>query len=128
MKREIAQFVAQCLMCQQVKAKHQRPAGLLQPLDIPVWKWEHITMDFVTGLPKTPSKNDAAWVIVDRLMKSAHFLPIRVGFTLEKLAKLYMKEIVRLHYKKFNFLRWNFFIAKNHIFVAKSICNEIYHR
>ena len=97
MKREIAQFVAQCLVCQQVKAEHQRPAGLLQPLDIPVWKWEHITMDFVTGLPKTPSKNDAAWVIVDRLTKSVHFLPIRVGFTLERLAKLYMKEIVRLH-------------------------------
>ena len=60
MKREIAQFVAQCLVCQQVKAEHQRPAGLLQPLDIPVWKWKHITMDFVTGLPKTPSKNNAA--------------------------------------------------------------------
>ena len=60
MKREIAQFVAQCLVCQQVKAEHQRPAGLLQPLDIPVWKWEHITMNFVTGLPKILSKNDAA--------------------------------------------------------------------
>ena len=78
MKREIAQFVAQCLVCQQVKVEHQRPAELLQPLDISVWKWEHITMDFVIGLPKTPSKNNVAWVIVDRLTKSAYFLPIRV--------------------------------------------------
>ena len=97
MKREIAQFVAQCLVCQQVKAEHQRPAGLLQPLDILVWKWKHITIDFITGLPKTPNKNDAVWVIVDRSTKSAHFLPIRVGFILEILAKLYTKEIVRLH-------------------------------
>ena len=65
MKRDIAQFVAQCLVCQQVKAEHQRPVGSLQPLAIPEWKWEHITMDFVIGLPRTLGDNNAIWVIVD---------------------------------------------------------------
>src|SRR5262249_31684739 len=61
------------------------------------WKWEHITMDFVTGLPRTPSGKDAIWVIVDRLTKTAHFLPIRNTESLERLAELYVREIVRLH-------------------------------
>ena len=56
MKQEIVQFVSQCLVCQEVKAEHQRPAGLLRPLEIPEWKWEHIMMDFVTGLPRTTRK------------------------------------------------------------------------
>ena len=73
MKRHVGDFVRRCLTCQQVKAEHQRPAGLLQPLEIAEWKWEHITMDFVTHLPRTSWKHDAIWVIVDRLTKSAHF-------------------------------------------------------
>ena len=97
MKRDIAEFVAKCLVCQQVKIEHQRPAGLLQPLPIPEWKWEHITMDFVTGLPRTPKGHDAIWVIVDRLTKSAHFLPIKTTFSMEKYARLYIDEIIKLH-------------------------------
>ena len=97
MKREIAQYVAQCLVCQQVKIEHQRPAGFLQPLPILERKWEDITMDFVTGLPRTPTGKDAIWVIVDWLTRSAHFLAIRVDFSLERLARLYINEIVRLH-------------------------------
>ena len=97
MKREIAEFVSRCLICQQVKAEHQRPAGLLQPLPVPEWKWEHVTMDFVVGLPRTQRGADAIWVIVDRLTKSAHFLPVRVSDTPEKLATQYVDEIVRLH-------------------------------
>ena len=97
MKREIAQYVAKCLVCQQVKAEHQRPGGLLQPLPIPEWKWEHITMDFITALPRSPRGNNAVWVIVDRLTKSAHFIPFRVGQSTELLAEKYMKEVVRLH-------------------------------
>jgi len=97
MKREIAQYVAKCLVCQQIKAEHQRTAGLLQPLPIPEWKWEHITMDFVTALPRSPKNNNAVWVIVDRLTKAAHFLPFRVGQSTEVLADRYIKEIVRLH-------------------------------
>ncbi|RVW88693.1 Transposon Ty3-I Gag-Pol polyprotein [Vitis vinifera] len=95
MKRDIAQFVAQCLVCQQVKAEHQRPARFLQPLSIPEWKWEHITMDFVTGLPRTLGDNDTIWVIVDRLTKSANFLPMKVNFSMDRLASLYIKEIVK---------------------------------
>ena len=67
MKREVAEFVSKCLICQQVKAEHQRTAGLLQPLPIPEWKWEKITMDFVTALPRSPKGHNAVWVIVDQL-------------------------------------------------------------
>ncbi len=80
-----------------MKVEHQKPSGTLQPLEIPQWKWEQITMDFVMGLPRTSTGHDAIWVIVDRLKKSAHFLPIRVEYTLERLARIYIQEIVRLH-------------------------------
>nr|GFB50886.1 retrotransposon protein, putative, Ty3-gypsy subclass [Tanacetum cinerariifolium] len=77
MKRDVATFLSRCLICQQVKIEHQRASGLLQPLDIPVWKWDEISMDFVTELPLTQRRHDAIWVVVDRLTKSARFLPIR---------------------------------------------------
>ena len=76
-------FVSRCLICQQVKAEHWKPSGTLQPLPIPEWKWEHITIDFVVGLPRTRAGFDAIWVIVDQLTKSAHFLPIRTKFSLD---------------------------------------------
>ncbi|XP_073045319.1 uncharacterized protein [Primulina eburnea] len=97
MKRDIADFISQCLSCQMIKAEHQRPAGLLQPLPIPEWKWDQITMDFVTGLPQLPGGFNSIWVIVDRLTKSAHFIPISHKYGVEKLAELYQKEIIRLH-------------------------------
>jgi len=97
MKRDIAEYVARCLTCQQVKAEHQKPGGLLQPLPIPIWKWEHITMDFVVGMPRSLKHHDAIWVVVDRLTKSAHFLPLRTSYNAEQLAELYIKEIMRLH-------------------------------
>lgn len=97
MKRDMVEFVQRCLTCQQVKAEHQRPAGVLQPLPIPEWKWDQVTMDFVTGLPRTPRRHDAAWIVVDRLTKTANFLPIRATYGLDKLAELYVPEIVRLH-------------------------------
>ncbi|KAA3473717.1 DNA/RNA polymerases superfamily protein [Gossypium australe] len=78
-------------------AEHQVPSGLLQPIMIPEWKWDRITMDFVSGLPMTPSKKDAVWVIVDRLTKSAHFVPVRTDYSLDKLAEVYVSQIVRLH-------------------------------
>ena len=84
-------------MCQQVKVEHQKPTGILQPLDVAKWKWEHVTMDFVTHFPLTPLRHDAVWVIVDRLTKSAHFLAMRMTFTLEEFYWLYLREIVRLH-------------------------------
>ncbi|KAL2246298.1 UNVERIFIED_CONTAM: Transposon Ty3-I Gag-Pol polyprotein [Sesamum indicum] len=97
MKKNVTEFVAKCLTCQQVKAEHQAPAGKLHPLTITEWKWEKITMDFVIGLPRMFRRHDAIWVIVDRLTKSAHFLPIRQNDSLDKLAELYVSEIVRLH-------------------------------
>ncbi|GAU29982.1 hypothetical protein TSUD_360970 [Trifolium subterraneum] len=77
MKTEIAEFVSRCIVCQQVKIEHQKPASPLQPLEIPEWKWEHITMDFVTGLPRNQKGEDSIWVIVDRLTKSAHFIAVK---------------------------------------------------
>ena len=97
MKRHVGDFVRRCLMCQQVKAEHQKPAGLLQPLEVAEWKWEHVTMDFVTHLPRTQQKHDAVWVIVGRLTKSAHFLAVRITFALERFCRLYIREILRLH-------------------------------
>jgi hypothetical protein len=97
MKREIAQYVARCDTCQRMKAEHQKPAGLLQPLLVPKWKWEEIGMDFVTGLPRTQKGNDSIWVIIDRLTKVAHFIPVKTTFGGATLARIYLKEIVRLH-------------------------------
>ena len=97
MKRDVVEYVAKCLTCQQVKAEHQRPAGLLQPLDIPEWKWEDITMDFVVGLPRTVGQHDSILVIVDRYTKSTHFLPVRTTDTVDQYADLYVREIVRVH-------------------------------
>ncbi|KAI5323184.1 hypothetical protein L3X38_032256 [Prunus dulcis] len=97
MKKEIVEYVNKCLICQQIKAGRQKPSGLLQPLPIPEWKWEHITMDFVFKLPRTLNKHDGVWVIVDRLTKSTHFMLVRANYTLNKLAKIFINEIVRLH-------------------------------
>ena len=97
MKKEVAEYVEKCLTCQQIKAEHQRPAGMLQPLAIPEWKWDHVTMDFVQGLLKSPKGNDSIWVIIDRLTKTAHFLPIKKTHSLSRLAWIYIDEIVKLH-------------------------------
>lgn len=86
MKKDIARHVSRCDTYQRIKIEHQKPTRKLQPLDIPEWKWEHITMDFLTGLPRRPTGNDGIWVIVDRLIKSAHFLPMKVGKQVSKLA------------------------------------------
>ena len=97
MKKEITDFVSRCLTCKHVKAEHQKPAGKIQPLPIPVWKWDKIDMEFVTGLPRTRRQQDAIWVIVDRLTKSTHFLLVSNDDLLDKLAQLFVEEIVRLH-------------------------------
>ena len=94
MKRDIADFVARCLVCQQVKAEHRKPSRTFQPFPIPEWKWEHITMDFVVKLPRTRAGFDASWVIMDRFTKSTHFLPICTKFSLDRLVELYINEIV----------------------------------
>ncbi|GJR03603.1 putative reverse transcriptase domain-containing protein [Tanacetum coccineum] len=90
MMRDIATYVSKCLTCSKVKVEHQRPSGLLQQLEIPEWKWDKITMDFITKLPKTKSGHDMIWVIVDRLTKLAHFLAMREDYNTKRLAKLYI--------------------------------------
>ncbi|GKA41415.1 putative reverse transcriptase domain-containing protein [Tanacetum coccineum] len=97
MKRDIATYVSKCLTCSKVKAEHQRPSGLLQQPEIPEWKWDKITMDFITKLPNTKSGHDTIWVIVDRLTKLAHFLAMREEYSTKRLAKLYIDEIVARH-------------------------------
>ncbi|GAU51685.1 hypothetical protein TSUD_414990 [Trifolium subterraneum] len=97
MKKQVAEYVASCLTCQKAKIEHQKPAGLLKPLDVPQWKWDSISMDFVGALPKTQRKFDSIWVIVDRLTKSAHFIPVQANYTTAKYAEIYIEEIVRLH-------------------------------
>jgi hypothetical protein len=97
MKKEIATYVVRCDNCCKVKAIHMKLSGLLQSLSTPKWKWEEISMDFITGLPITQEDNDSIWVIVDRLTKSTHFLPIKIMYRPPKYADIYVAEIVRLH-------------------------------
>ncbi|KAI3704089.1 hypothetical protein L1987_74302 [Smallanthus sonchifolius] len=97
MKKDIAIFVAKCLTCSKVKAEHQKPSGLLEQPEIPMWKWENLAMDFITKLPRTSSGHDSIWVIIDRLTKSAHFFPIREDYRVDKLARIYIDEIVSRH-------------------------------
>nr|GEW16506.1 putative reverse transcriptase domain-containing protein [Tanacetum cinerariifolium] len=97
MKADIATYVSKCLTCAKVKAEHQRLSGLLVQPAIPEWKWDNIMMDFITKLPKSSHGFDTIWVIVNRLTKSAHFLPIKENDPLDKLARLYLNRIVARH-------------------------------
>nr|GEV57982.1 putative reverse transcriptase domain-containing protein [Tanacetum cinerariifolium] len=97
MKAEIASYVNKCLTCAKVKAEYQKPSGLLVQPEIPQWKWENITMDFVTKLPKMSTGQDMIWVIVDRLTKSAHFLPMKETDSMDMITRQYLKEVVSRH-------------------------------
>jgi hypothetical protein len=96
-KHETARYVAECNTCRRVKANHMRLGGLLQPLSIPTWKWEDISMDFIVGLPLTGHKFNSIWVIIDRLNKSAHFILVHTFYRAEKYAELYVSRILYLH-------------------------------
>ena len=97
MKKEIVWIVEWCLTCRKVKAEHQRPYGKMQPLPIPMWKWEDITMDFITKFPRTACVVNSSWVIMDRLTKSVYFIPIAESVTTEKLVDIYVREVVVQH-------------------------------
>jgi hypothetical protein len=97
MKREIAKYVSECDTCQRVKASHLKVSGTLQPLHIPSWKWEDISMDFIVGLPNASQKHDSIWAIIDTLTKTAHFLPVHITYTAKKYAEIYLEQIIRLH-------------------------------
>jgi len=95
MKKDITEFVYACLVCPKLKIEHQKPSGLMQPLFMPEWKWDSISMDFVGALPKTVKGFDSIWVIVDRLMKSVHFIPIKTGMFVARLAEIYIEQVVK---------------------------------
>jgi hypothetical protein len=97
MKQDIVEYESLCDICEQVKAEHQRLAELLHPLKILEWKWEETGMNFVVGLPRTQAGHDSIWVIVDRLTKVAHFIPVKTTYSGAKLAELYMSQVVCLH-------------------------------
>jgi hypothetical protein len=97
MKVDIAKYVAECDTCHRMKASHLKSAGVLQPLSIPMWKWDDISMDFIVGLPLTARKKDSIWVIVDRLTKTAHFIAVHTTYSVQQYAELYMDHIVCLH-------------------------------
>ena len=97
MKRDVTECVSKCLTCKQVKAEHQVLSGLLNPIPIPQWKWDNIAMDFVSSLPLMQKKLDLVWVIIDRLTSSAYFIPVEINYSMDRLAELYVNEIVILH-------------------------------
>lgn len=96
MKRDIAKYVARCIICQQVKIEHQRLGGMLQPLEIPEWKWKNISMNFIMGLSHTLCSHDLIWVIIDRLTKLIHFLPVKTTNKVIHLVWLSIEETIRL--------------------------------
>jgi hypothetical protein len=97
MKREIAEYIARCMECQKVKTEHRHPAGLLQPLPILEWKWEVVTMDFIMGLPRTCKIHDSIMVVVEKITKDAHFIPLKTTHKVADVADIFMKEVARLH-------------------------------
>ena len=97
MKKDVADYIDRCMECQKVKVEHRHPVGLLQPLAIPEKKWEVITIDFITKLPRTTRQHDSIMVVVDKLTKDAHFVPVNTMHTTTDIAEIFMKEIVRLH-------------------------------
>jgi hypothetical protein len=97
MKREEARYISECDTCRKVKADYMKTRGLLQLLSIPVWKWDDISMDFIVGLPMMARKFDSIWVIMDRLSKSAHFIPVNTKYRVEKYVEIYMAHVLCLH-------------------------------
>ena len=91
MKNEVVDFLARCIECQQVKAEHQHPIGLLQPLPIPNWKWEVFSLGFVTGLPKNRKQNDSIMVVVDKLSKEADFISVKTTHSAANIVDIFMK-------------------------------------
>lgn len=89
MKKEVAKYLAKCLKCQQVKAKHQHPTGLLHPLPIPKWKWETISIDFITKLPRSRKHNDSIMVVVEKLRKYSRFIPVQSTYRVAQITKFF---------------------------------------
>ena len=98
MKNKLAEYIARCFECQQVKNEHQHLAGLLHPFPIPSWKWEIISIDFITGLPRNQNLNDSIMVVVDKLSKTTHFIPVKTTYKAANIADIFLKQIFWLHH------------------------------
>jgi hypothetical protein len=97
MKKEVVDFIARCLECQKVKDEQRHPTGLLQPFPISKWKWEVVTMDFITKIPRTIKKHDFIMVVVEKLTKASHFFIVKSTHKVANIVEIYMREIVKLH-------------------------------
>ena len=97
MKKDIVEYISKCMNCQQVKVDNQHPTGLLHPLPILEWKWEVVSMYFITGFPMTWRQHDFIMVVVEKLTTAAHFIPVKSTYKNDATAKIFMKEIFRLH-------------------------------
>ena len=97
MKNDVVEYITKCMECQKVKVKHRHPTGLLQPLPIPEWKWDVVMIDFITKLPKTRLKNHVIMVVVDKLTKASHFIPVKATHKAANIADNYIKEVAKLH-------------------------------
>jgi hypothetical protein len=97
MKRETACYVSECDTCRKVKTGYMNPGGLLQPLSIPEWKWDDKSMGFIVNLPLTACKFNSIWVIVDRLTKSALFIPVNTNYNAQKYAEIYITRVLCMH-------------------------------
>ena len=97
LKKDMAEYISRCMKCQQVKVEHRHLEGLLHPLPVPEWKWEVISMDFIIGFPLTWRQHDSIMVVVDKLTKETHFMPVNSTHKTADIAKIFMKDIFRLH-------------------------------
>ena len=93
----MAEYISRCMKCQQLKVEHQHPAGLLHPFPVPEWKWEVVSMDFITRLPMTWRKHDSIMVVVDKLTKETLFILVNSTYKNDSIAKKFMKDIFRFH-------------------------------
>jgi hypothetical protein len=97
MKKEVADFIATCLKCEKVKIEHKHPTSFLQPLPIPEWKWDVVTVNFITNMPKTAKKHNSIMVVVEKLTKDVHFIAVKSGHKTVDIVEIYMREIAKLH-------------------------------
>ena len=91
MKNEVDEYISRCIECQQVKDEHQHLVGILQPLPIPNWKWEVIGLDFITGLSKNQKQNDTIMIVVEKISKETHFIPIKTTHKATNIVDIFMK-------------------------------------
>ena len=94
LKSDLVDYLSKCLEFQQIKIEHGHPASLLQPLPVPKWKWEIVSLDFITGLPRTQKQHDSIMVVVDKLSKSTHFIPVKSTYKASDIAEIFSQYLL----------------------------------